>query len=58
MCVDAGTIHDGQPIDMFVYDHKKIRNLKCSIDADDDDADAAATAAASAAEHEASATLL
>jgi len=23
MCVDAGTIHDSQPIDMFVYDHKK-----------------------------------
>jgi hypothetical protein len=23
MCVDAGTIHDSQPIDMFAYDQKK-----------------------------------
>ena len=57
MCVDAGTIHGSQPIDMFAYEHKTHETLKV-LDADDDDADAAATAAASAAEHEASATLL
>jgi hypothetical protein len=27
MCVDAGTIHGSQPIDMFAYDHKTYETL-------------------------------
>jgi hypothetical protein len=35
----ASTIHGRQPVDRFAYDKQKIRNLKCSKDADDDDDD-------------------
>jgi hypothetical protein len=30
-CVDAGTIHGSQPIDMFAYDHKTHETLKVQL---------------------------
>ena len=31
MCVDAGTTHGSQPVDMFAYDHKTHETLKVQL---------------------------